>query len=178
MNRRKFLQLSMIAPFVGAISCKDVKKPLVSKRKPLPRRHDLDSTSTKFYKYVIPPPGRYTVIQKVVRMKVTAYCPCSKCCGRYADGITASGYKIRKGDKFVAADKRYPFGTQMYVPGYHRIKGYPDNCYPQTMKVLDRGGAIKGNHIDVYFDTHQEALEWGVQYLDVTILCYEKGTIK
>ena len=52
-----------------------------------------------------------------VRMCVTAYCPCPKCCGRYSDGVTACGHKIHPGDSFVAADKKYPFGTEMIIPG-------------------------------------------------------------
>ena len=164
MNRRKFLQLSLIAPVAGTISCKDIKKPAVSKRKPLPRRHDLDSTINRIDSKL----AQAGYENSVVRMKVTAYCPCSKCCGKWADGVTAYGHPIQKGDKFVAADKRYPFGTIMHVPGYSHY--YLDGA----VRVLDRGGAIKGNHIDVYFDTHQEALDWGVQYLDVTILCYRE----
>ena len=70
---------------------------------------------------------------QTIRMRVTAYCPCSKCCGQYADGVTASGHKIEPGDTFVAADKRYSLGTEMVVPGYSNS---------QTVKVLDRGGAI------------------------------------
>ena len=97
---------------------------------------------------------------RIVPMRVTAYCPCSKCCGQYADGITASGHKIQPGDTFVAADKRYSFGTEMIVPGYNDGR---------TVKVLDRGGAIKGNRLDVFFHSHQEALEWGVKYLDVQV---------
>ncbi|MHC4912599.1 MAG: hypothetical protein ACYTE5_06290, partial [Planctomycetota bacterium] len=38
-----------------------------------------------------------------VRMRVTAYCPCEKCCDEYSDGQTASGYDIQPGDAFVAA---------------------------------------------------------------------------
>ncbi|NIU84285.1 MAG: hypothetical protein GWN64_12635, partial [Candidatus Thorarchaeota archaeon] len=38
---------------------------------------------------------------EAIDMRVTAYCPCSKCCGKYADGITASGHKIQPGDAFV-----------------------------------------------------------------------------
>ena len=90
----------------------------------------------------------------IIPMRVTAYCPCKKCCGKWADGTTASGYKIQPGDVLVAADKRYPFGTRMIIPGY------ADN---QPVKVLDRGGSIKGNRLDVFFHTHQEALEWGVK---------------
>jgi len=92
--------------------------------------------------------------------KVTAYCPCEKCCGRYADGITASGHKIRPGDRFAAADPNIPFGTMLIIQGYNNNKPVP---------VLDRGGAIKGAKLDVFFDTHKEALEWGVKYLKVEI---------
>lgn len=97
---------------------------------------------------------------QTVQMRVTAYCPCSKCCGSYSDGITACGHKITAGDRFAAADKMYPFGTQMIIPGYKNDK---------AVKVLDRGGAIGGNCLDVFFNSHQEALEWGVRYLDVKI---------
>jgi 3D (Asp-Asp-Asp) domain-containing protein len=97
---------------------------------------------------------------RIVRMKVTGYCPCSKCCGQYADGITANGHKIQPGDTFVAADKKYSFGTEMIIEGYSN---------GQAVKVLDRGGAIKGNKLDAFFRTHQEALEWGVRYIDVKV---------
>ncbi len=95
-----------------------------------------------------------------IRMRITAYCPCPKCCGRYSDGITACGHEIQPGDTFVAADRRYPFGTEMLIPGYSNGR---------AVKVLDRGGAIKGNRLDVFFANHQEALEWGVKYLEVNV---------
>ena len=95
-----------------------------------------------------------------IQMRVTAYCPCPKCCGEYSDGVTACGHKIRPGDTFVAADERYSFGTEMLIPGYSNS---------QPVQVLDRGGAIKGNRLDVFFATHQEALEWGVKYLEVNV---------
>ena len=95
-----------------------------------------------------------------IQMRVTANCPCPKCCGEYSDGVTACGHKIRPGDTFVAADGRYSFGTEMLIPGY-------SNSRP--VQVLDRGGAIKGNRLDVFFATHQEALEWGVKYLEVNV---------
>lgn len=51
-----------------------------------------------------------------------------------------------------------PFGTKIYIDGVgERI-------------VQDRGGAIKGNQIDLYFDSHQEALNFGRQTKQVTIL--------
>jgi len=97
---------------------------------------------------------------EIIEMRVTAYCPCPSCCGEYSDGITACGYVIQPGDTFVAADGRYSFDTEMLIPGYSNSK---------PVKVLDRGGAIKGNRLDVFFATHDEALQWGVQYLEVNV---------
>ena len=101
---------------------------------------------------------------KVLTMNVSAYCPCSKCCGRFADGITASGHHIQPGDRLVAAPAAYPFGTRMIIPGYGEAP------------VLDRGGAIKGNKLDVFFHSHAEALQWGRQQIEVIILEDSHGT--
>ena len=46
------------------------------------------------------------------------------------------------------------------------IAGYNNG---QTVKVLDRGGAIRGDRLDAFFHCHDEALEWGVKYLDVKV---------
>lgn len=91
----------------------------------------------------------------IKRMKVTAYCTCSKCCGSWADGITASGKRAE--GKLIAADRQYPFGTMMDVPGYG------------LASVEDRGGAIKGDKLDLLFPSHDAALQWGVRWLDVKI---------
>ena len=94
-------------------------------------------------------------------MLVTAYCPCTECCGPGARGITASGKPVTaNGGRFVAADPSLPFGTMLFIPGYN--DGRPT-------EVLDRGGAIKGNRLDVYFPTHQQARQWGVKKLTVRL---------
>jgi 3D (Asp-Asp-Asp) domain-containing protein len=97
---------------------------------------------------------------QTVPMRVTAYCPCRRCCGRFADGYTANGHRIQKGERFAAADKKYPFGTEIIVPGYNG--GRP-------IEVLDRGGAIKANRLDVFFESHVQAVRWGVKYLNVKV---------
>ena len=117
---------------------------------------DEDVTAT----IVEQPPKAEEPGYEIVRMRVTAYCPCKKCCGKFADGITACNHKIRRGDVFVAADKRYRFGTELIIPGYNNNK---------PVKVLDRGGAIKGNKLDVFFHSHRQARKWGVRYLDVKV---------
>ncbi len=109
------------------------------------------------------------------KMVVTGYCNCQKCCGwkrtwygkpviasgknkgkRKEVGLTASGTHARNGT--IAADTSYyPFGTIFYIPGY----GYG--------RVEDRGGAIKGQHIDAWFRNHDKALHWGKQNLTVKV---------
>jgi len=96
-------------------------------------------------------------VPAVRMMQVTAYCPCSKCCGKWADGITASGHVIQPGDKFCAADHSIPFGTKINIPGYGFVE------------VKDRGGSVYGNRLDVFFSTHEKALQWGVQDVGVII---------
>ncbi|MDO8302326.1 MAG: 3D domain-containing protein, partial [Sedimentisphaerales bacterium] len=97
---------------------------------------------------------------RTVRMRVTAYCPCPVCCGPLAQGVTANGRVIRQGDRFVAAPKKYPFGTEIIVPRYNRDR---------AIKVLDRGGAITGNRLDLFFPSHTKAAKWGVKYLNVKV---------
>lgn len=100
---------------------------------------------------------------RTLRMLVTAYCPCVKCCGPNAQGITASGKPVtHNGGRFVAADRRIlPLYKRLVVPGYHA---------DEPVQVLDTGSAIKGYRLDVYFPSHQTALEWGKQWLDVTVV--------
>lgn len=94
---------------------------------------------------------------KAFEVKATAYCPCEKCCGAYANGTTHIGLPAKQG--VIAVDpKLIPLGTRVYVDGY----GYAI--------AADTGGAIKGSRIDVCYDTHEEALRWGVKQVKVYVL--------
>ena len=87
--------------------------------------------------------------------KVTAYCSCAKCCGKVT-GRTASGSHAVAG-KTVATSGQFAFGTKLNING-------------QEYTVEDRGGAIQGNRIDIYMNSHAEALAWGVKYLPVQVI--------
>lgn len=89
--------------------------------------------------------------------KLTAYCPCSKCCGKWANGITSTGVTAKAGRTIAVDPKVIPYGTEVIINGH-------------TYIAEDCGGAIKGNRIDVYFDSHSEALKFGVKYADVYIV--------
>ena len=101
-------------------------------------------------------------------MTVTAYSPDERSCAGSADGITASGYSVyTNGMKLAAADTTVlPFGSLITVPGYDA-----GNVVP----VLDRGGAIKGNRLDVLFPTHEQARQFGVKKVQVTVWEYADG---
>lgn len=86
--------------------------------------------------------------------KITAYCSCSKCCGK-TTGRTASGTKATAG-RTVAASSKFAFGTKLNIGGH-------------IYTVEDRGGAINGNRIDIYVNSHSQALQWGVKYLPVSV---------
>ena len=78
---------------------------------------------------------------------ISYYCNCEQCCGIWAGGLTSSGTVPTEG-RTIAMDKRFPFGTEVEINGKVYI-------------VEDRGGAIKGNKIDVFVDSHAEALKRG-----------------
>lgn len=101
-------------------------------------------------------------------MVVTAYSPDARSCGASADGITASGYSVEvNGGCLVAADpKVLPLGSLVSVPGYDGGAVVP---------VLDTGGAIKGNRLDVLFPTHREAIAWGRKTVEVTVWEHADG---
>lgn len=89
---------------------------------------------------------------------ITAYCPCPICCGEYSNmdnPTTASGAPAVEGVT-CAAPSNFEFGTELIVDGH-------------TYTVQDRGGAINGNHLDIYFSNHQAALNFATGYYDVYV---------
>ena len=100
--------------------------------------------------------------------KLTAYCSCEKCCGKWAlnrpkdesgkDIVYGSTGEVLIAGTSIAVDPSViPYGSQVEINGH-------------TYTAHDTGGAIKGNRIDVYFDNHQDALSFGVQYAEVFLI--------
>ena len=81
--------------------------------------------------------------------KITAYCHCAKCNGR-AGQPTASGAWPYSGH--TVAMGGVPFGTKLLING-------------TVYTVEDRGTPY--GHVDIFMDSHEEALDWGLHYLDV-----------
>lgn len=91
-----------------------------------------------------------------VKFTATAYCGCAKCCGK-STGKTASG-TIATAGRTVAMPSSYSFGTKIEIQGMG------------TYIVEDRGGAIKGNRIDIFFSNHQKALDFGRRTVYLKVL--------
>lgn len=99
--------------------------------------------------------------------ELTAYCSCEKCCGQWAKNrptdqygnpivYTATGAIAEAGTTIAVDPNVIPYGSEIQIDGH-------------TYIAQDTGGAIKGNHIDIYFNDHQEALEFGRQQSEIFI---------
>ena len=98
-----------------------------------------------------------------VLFTVTAYCPCKICCGNYSPEVTgreshtATG-TVPQAGRTIAVDPRIiPYGTSVHIDGMGDY--IAEDC----------GGSIQQNHIDIYFNSHEEAVAFGTKRLYVTI---------
>lgn len=84
---------------------------------------------------------------------LTAYCSCSYCSGGWGSK-TAIGTTCKAGKTIAVDPKVIPYGTTVRINGKDYV-------------AEDCGGGIKGKHIDIYFDSHSEALDFGKQKAEV-----------
>jgi len=95
--------------------------------------------------------------------RITAYCACEKCCGEWAKnrpgGIVkgAAGIELTPG---YSAASPLPFGTELYIEGYGDVV-IQDRTATWVVEKYE------GKVIDIYFDNHDEALEFGCKWLNV-----------
>lgn len=94
--------------------------------------------------------------EKLGKFKLTAYCGCRKCNGKWYGYPTKSGTDYKQGRTIAVDPKIIPLGSYVYINGHKYI-------------AEDTGSAIKGKRIDIFIASHQKANEFGVQYANVTI---------
>ena len=95
--------------------------------------------------------------------RITAYCACKKCCGVWAEnrpnGIVKGAMGVELTPGYSVASP-LAFGTKLYIEGYGDVV-----VQDRTASwVVDK---YNGEIIDIYFDNHEEALNFGVRYADV-----------
>lgn len=102
------------------------------------------------------------------KVVTTGYCSCSICCGKWAGGHTASG-TAPKGNHTIAVDAHHPkvpLGAKIVMNG-------------RTYKVEDTGNFARyGTDFDIYFDSHQEALNWGKRTIKAYLADGDKNMVK
>lgn len=89
-------------------------------------------------------------------INASAYTAAADECGK-SDGITASGLKVEE-KRTLACPPAFPFGTKIAIEGMGEYR------------CEDRGGAIKGNHIDIYVETKTEAFAFGRRNLTAQVI--------
>ena len=89
--------------------------------------------------------------------RITHYCPCSICCGPWANGITSTGVTATTNHTIAVDPSQIPYGSQVVING-------------QVYVAEDCGGAIKTNCIDIYVATHEEGESKGVYSVSYTHL--------
>jgi 3D (Asp-Asp-Asp) domain-containing protein len=105
--------------------------------------------------------GQVTRFVRALKMTATAYDATFESCGKHPDhpqyGITYSGLRVRPG--IVAVDpKVIPLGTHLYVEGYGEAL------------AADIGSAIKGNRIDLYYESPEDVAKYGKRTVKVYVL--------
>lgn len=89
----------------------------------------------------------------------TGYCPCKICCHPFDTGLTYTCDIAGRGCVAIDPEARIlKLGQRLYIEGY----GYG--------VANDIGGAIKGWEVDLCFDRHEEALEWGRKLVKIYVL--------
>ena len=111
---------------------------------------EIDETTQQYMEREQPSVSRGT---RTMIVEATGYSRYDAGCGDY----TASGTYLQHG--IIAVDPSViPMGTRVYIPGYG------------VAVAEDTGGAIVGNRIDVAFDSHQEAINWGRRQVAIVIM--------
>lgn len=98
--------------------------------------------------------------QKYFTMVATAYCPCEICCDQWSvNKRTFTGDKAKRGCIAIDPQARIlNFGQEVWIDGYG------------IGMCNDIGGGIEGWEIDLCFETHQEAIDWGRQLVRVYLI--------
>ena len=87
------------------------------------------------------------------QFKLTAYCPCYQCSEGWGR-MTSSGRLAQERHTIATDPSVIPEGTRVEINGV-------------VYTAEDIGGGVRGNHIDIFYESHEECLQFGVRYAEV-----------
>lgn len=162
MTRRRLTAIGLLIPVIFTLSgnATDTEAPV--ERHPV--TEEVVATEPAAYEGFIPE------VTPLGQFKITHYCSCERCCGKWAlnrpDGVvkTASGADAKAGRTIAVDTSIIPFGTEVVVR-------YDDGS-EAVYVAEDTGSAVMGKHIDVYMDDHDAAWNAGLKYGEVLIINY------
>ena len=100
-------------------------------------------------------PQQTKEIKRTLSVTAYGYCPCVKCCGK-SNGITATGVRAKEGRTVAVDSNVIPLGSTVIIDGHEYV-------------AEDVGGGIKSNTIDIFHDTHTEALQFGKRKIEIIV---------
>lgn len=92
---------------------------------------------------------------KRIKAKITAYCPCRECSGKWGHS-TSTGARATEGRTVAVDPKVIPYGSKIIIEGH-------------TYIAEDCGGGVKGNHIDIFFESHDDVEKFGCKTREVVV---------
>lgn len=116
-------------------------------------------------RYIVEEPEAIPLVEKTIPLgvcKLTAYCKENypHICNNGDSSNTATGTTPTVGRTIAVDPSLIPYGSEVIINGH-------------TYIAEDCGGAVKGNRIDILFETHSEALAFGIQYAEVSYIAKE-----
>lgn len=98
---------------------------------------------------------------------ITGYCACEKCCGKWAqnrpNGVVygAEGTELISG--VSVANNGFPFGTRLFIEGWGEV-------VVQDRTAVWVNDKYDGKILDIYFDSHEQAVEFAKREMNVAII--------
>lgn len=123
-------------------------------------------------KIILPQPQPKKKNYRVVRAKLTAYCPCKICCGKHANNRTSTNRKADKTFGVAVDPEMIKYRSMIEIPGINKLLMADD-----TGGAMRKAGRKGKYHIDIRFHDHQKAREFGVRE-NIEVKIYEPSPVK
>ena len=120
--------------------------------KPSANKGNISGGNSSYQGSTVPPITAAEAGESLGTFTITAYCGCTKCSG--GSNLTATGTVPAQGRTIAADPSVLPYGTKVVIGGI-------------VYTVEDCGSGVRGNHIDIFFATHEQALAFGRRSMQV-----------
>jgi 3D (Asp-Asp-Asp) domain-containing protein len=143
---------ALVAPIQPVSEATETETEIIRWKEEAETEETVGVTVEDIDKVVVTEPAEPELVS-LSEFKLTAYCSCSSCSGPWGTQ-TATGTTTTEGRTVAVDPTVIPYGTVLIINGHEYV-------------AEDCGSSVKGNHIDIYFESHEVAKEFGIQYAEV-----------